>query len=804
MVDFSSRATEISTRIEPAAALVQPVDRGNEIDALNQIADGVGKAAKVFSTFRTNQANLANNKYLTDYNIRLIDAEQAFAQGQWSPSEYRTRVNALLSSAIAGAPDLRDDILNDTAKFFTRSGISSVKSQGQEEYEAYQASKAAALEGGWLSIADINNPQKVAEAISKKEEFNAAMTNMERVSKEIALKSSGMELDAKTAAAREKQVKNMLTSNLSTVAVKFAPTIETAAKDIQTRMAQAGSEEEKEQIRKEGIFNMQKVFQEQVMNTAAGVVGYLDQATVDMVVKPLQETLDLHVKNLSGEMDNELFKKKVEGLKLRQQALLLPKIQDDPQLMQWVVASDLLGAAAPEMPSDMLLNILDRVFKNSSTTGKPTDNLPADEAETEATRNYYTGVKELAGAFNSGKLGDAENQAKIKEELNTQIANIYKGITKYGPGAESAKEFQPTIDLLASPEMGEYLKTNGLPANLADDVKTVIQTGYEQEVLPAIRAEMDKVVNEFVIPTPMPGETMPTMAAPGLQLKTERVGNLITPTFENGRVGFKLSGPIPPGFNEFTVKKALKAANEGKAIKLINKLNIAKTHMDGNSDYKSTWENDLMPRLFPEAQATGDQSSLQQTQQSVEVASIDNNLLSEVAAASTDLEFSQNEDVVQEVMDAAVARQRTPGIAGILDPDTFAATYGDVEVSSKRGYTPDISNVKPEVLDKFKQLQASFGKKLPVVSGFRSPSRNKKAGGAKKSQHIHGNALDIDVSELGRSERIELIRQAKALGFKGIGVYANSIHIDMGGERAWGPTYHKESLPKWAELVLKE
>ena len=117
---------------------------------------------------------------------------------------------------------------------------------------------------------------------------------------------------------------------------------------------------------------------------------------------------------------------------------------------------------------------------------------------------------------------------------------------------------------------------------------------------------------------------------------------------------------------------------------------------------------------------------------------------------------------------------------------------------------PDMDGVEPVVIDRFRQLQNSFGRTIPVVSGFRDKTRNAKAGGAKHSQHIEGNALDLDVSDLSHEQRVDLIRRASAAGFTGIGVYANSLHVDVGGRRAWGASHHGDSVPAWAKDAIAE
>ena len=115
--------------------------------------------------------------------------------------------------------------------------------------------------------------------------------------------------------------------------------------------------------------------------------------------------------------------------------------------------------------------------------------------------------------------------------------------------------------------------------------------------------------------------------------------------------------------------------------------------------------------------------------------------------------------------------------------------------------TQRLANVNSDVVDKFAALQD--GASFKINSGYRDAEHNAKVGGARHSQHIDGNAIDIDVSDMSRDERVKVIEKASALGFTGIGVYDTAIHLDLGGRRAWGPSYHRDSLPKWAEAAIQ-
>jgi hypothetical protein len=110
--------------------------------------------------------------------------------------------------------------------------------------------------------------------------------------------------------------------------------------------------------------------------------------------------------------------------------------------------------------------------------------------------------------------------------------------------------------------------------------------------------------------------------------------------------------------------------------------------------------------------------------------------------------------------------------------------------------------VNPDLLRRVASLQPKFGK-LEVISGYRSPEHNRAVGGARGSEHTHGNAVDINTRDMSREEKVALIEAASRAGITGIGVYANNLHFDMARRRAWGPDYSRGSVPKWAEEVIR-
>ena len=115
-------------------------------------------------------------------------------------------------------------------------------------------------------------------------------------------------------------------------------------------------------------------------------------------------------------------------------------------------------------------------------------------------------------------------------------------------------------------------------------------------------------------------------------------------------------------------------------------------------------------------------------------------------------------------------------------------------------------SMNSRLLDILVETAKTAGYKLKLISGFRSPEYNARVGGAKNSAHTRRNAVDITVSDKSYDERVRLIQIAINKGITGIGVYNTSLHFDIEGKRAWGPSFSRKSLPRvaWAQPILKQ
>ena len=105
----------------------------------------------------------------------------------------------------------------------------------------------------------------------------------------------------------------------------------------------------------------------------------------------------------------------------------------------------------------------------------------------------------------------------------------------------------------------------------------------------------------------------------------------------------------------------------------------------------------------------------------------------------------------------------------------------------------------------FERLQAAWPEEIQITSAFRDPDHNRLVGGASASQHLHGNAFDINTSGMSRDDVIQFITAAREAGFTGFGIYNDgaSVHFDTGPARAWGNDRSHRTVPDWAWPAIR-
>lgn len=133
----------------------------------------------------------------------------------------------------------------------------------------------------------------------------------------------------------------------------------------------------------------------------------------------------------------------------------------------------------------------------------------------------------------------------------------------------------------------------------------------------------------------------------------------------------------------------------------------------------------------------------------------------------SDVDLHEDEDPGLEVASAAGMARLAPN--GLL----------------KQTESVDVACLKPSLVRILKAAEQHYGKKMVVTSGYRNAERNRRARGAKNSQHMYCAAADIQIPGVGKWELATFLRAMPGRGGVGTYCHTNSVHIDVGPERDW-------------------
>ena len=92
--------------------------------------------------------------------------------------------------------------------------------------------------------------------------------------------------------------------------------------------------------------------------------------------------------------------------------------------------------------------------------------------------------------------------------------------------------------------------------------------------------------------------------------------------------------------------------------------------------------------------------------------------------------------------------------------------------------------IHPELVRKLQLIRDQVGRKVTVISGYRTKAHNAKLpNSSSTSQHLLGTAADISVTG---TDGATLAKIAEQVGFKSIGITKTAIHVDLRPElRRW-------------------
>ena len=97
----------------------------------------------------------------------------------------------------------------------------------------------------------------------------------------------------------------------------------------------------------------------------------------------------------------------------------------------------------------------------------------------------------------------------------------------------------------------------------------------------------------------------------------------------------------------------------------------------------------------------------------------------------------------------------------------------------------EVGCLRPELVSLIRTVENHYKRPAIITSGFRDPSRNRRAGGVRHSLHTMCAAADIQVQGVSKWQLADFLRSLPGRGGVGTYCHTESVHIDIGGERDW-------------------
>lgn len=108
--------------------------------------------------------------------------------------------------------------------------------------------------------------------------------------------------------------------------------------------------------------------------------------------------------------------------------------------------------------------------------------------------------------------------------------------------------------------------------------------------------------------------------------------------------------------------------------------------------------------------------------------------------------------------------------------EKVSANFKVKEFACKDGSDPIF--IAPSLVEVLQSIRTHFGKAVNINSGYRTPTYNKKVGGATYSQHLYGTAADIRITGV-KPKDVAAYVETLMPNCGGIGIYSNFTHVDV-------------------------
>ena len=114
--------------------------------------------------------------------------------------------------------------------------------------------------------------------------------------------------------------------------------------------------------------------------------------------------------------------------------------------------------------------------------------------------------------------------------------------------------------------------------------------------------------------------------------------------------------------------------------------------------------------------------------------------------------------------------------------------------------------IEKDMIRAHDHVRSEIGRPIWITSGYRDPHYNRRIGGARRSQHVAGLALDIDLAGFSSWDRYVLMWHLIDQRFTSFGSYAHKPNMLHADRRSYAVIWRRGGgrYPHWFRRALNE
>lgn len=577
---------------QQAAAPVQRQQADLGLNLFSQVGGVVAKAALDYSTnqqaVKQQEAINSNTSNFAQAQLRIASAVDT---GDMTSQEGRMRMRANYTRAIADNPGMVGDLAKVHKDIVSTSGLGKVVAEGTEQEQMNLAAEKEASLAGWVPAhLDAQGRQEATQAhlqFKRAQEdlkAEAARVNLQSAkinqqSSRVGLASAQVGLQSAKIGLMQKERSERSRAALGSIADTYNYKFSQDLDEIRIR-------HERGEITGQEATLLADQQYATIAQVTSRIGGDADAEYLGNITAPMRMRYENTKKFLNGDIDKQVLENQNFIATAKQKQIIL----GNPDTAKTIAVSQLLpNAQVTLMPAlnDAVVKIMSA---NNNPESKPADILPDNDSDKKDTKVYLDLLKHNMSGSNAGTL---VNKDEATAELDINLSNVLKGIDAYSLTASNPGEYNQVVDFLASPEFGKYTTMKGgIPADQATSAKQVLQSNYENQVLPLLKKawEDSKTGNTRMSDS--------ARAFVGLNAGDSNTAEVIKPTFTGSGISFQ----VAPGITDSRTRNKAKDLNT-QVAPILNRLIRMSAHLEGTQDYKRVY-NDNYSAIFGEEKPT--------------------------------------------------------------------------------------------------------------------------------------------------------------------------------------------------------